>query len=210
MPALSNFAALMLLLPVLTVAVMLVQTVRGTKTPCAGGPLCFVKFGVWSLVLSGVMLAATAMPQVSRVTDFTWFAHAQNGLRLYGFFAMTMFGAAYYLLPRVAAAALPFAKLVRGHFWCGVIGTLLLVVPLAIGGGVQGAKWLNPEIVPVDVSKATLMFLRISTIGDTLLLLGNLLFLLNVSMLIVRHYRSVLRLALADATAPLEPAGVKP
>jgi len=209
MPALSNVAALMMLVPVFTVVVMLEQTVGDTKTACAGGPLCYVKFGLWALVLSGLMLAAIAMPQVSRVTDFTWFGHAQNGLRIYGFFAMTMFGAAYYILPRVTGAELPFAKLVRAHFWCGVIGTLLLAVPLAIGGVVQGTKWLNPENVPVDVSKATLMFLRMSTLGDLLLLVGNLLFLLNVSVLIGRYYRSVVRVAYADATA-LEPAGVHP
>ena len=209
MPALSNVAGVMMLVPVLTVAVMLVQTASGTKTACVGGPLCYVKFGLWSLVLSGPMLAVIAVPQISRVTNFTWFGHAENGLRIYGFFAMTMFGAAYYILPRVTGAELPFAKLVRGHFWCGVIGTLLLAVPMAIGGIVQGTKWLNPEIVPVDVSKATLMFLRISTIGDFVLLLGNLFFLLNVFVLIVRYYRSVIRVAYAEATT-LEPVVVKP
>jgi cytochrome c oxidase cbb3-type subunit 1 len=229
MPTLSTAAALMMLVPVLTAAVMLVQTLRSeegrvasdgkdsaasrhpspdTRDGC-GGPLCYVKFGLWSLVLSGLMLASAAVPRVSRVTDFTWFGHAQNGLRIYGFFAMTMFGAAYYLLPRVTGAELPFAKLVRAHFWCGVIGTLLLAVPLAIGGLVQGAKWLNPEIVPVEVARATLMFLRISTLGDLLLLFGNLLFLLNVSALIVGYYRSVVRVAYAEVTA-LEPAGAKP
>lgn len=232
MPALSNVAGWMTLIPVLTAVVMLVQTVGGTKTACAGGPLCYVKFGLWSLLLSGLMLAVASLPQVSRVTDFTWFGPAQNGLRLYGFFAMTMFGAAYYLLPRVAGlpreivaaggtsaapsvlisrgGEWPFAKLVRGHFWCGVIGTLLLAVPLAVGGVAQGLKWLNPELAPVDVAKATLMVLRLSTLGDLLLLAGNLLFLLNISALILQYFRSMVRMAYAEATATLEPAEVKP
>ncbi len=210
MPTLSAAAAWLMLVPLLTVAVMLVQTISGAKTPCAGGPLCYVKFGTWSLVLSGVLLAVAALPQVSRVTEFTWFHHAENALRIYGFFAMTMFGAAYYILPRVTGAEWPFARFVRGHFWCGVVGTLLLFAPLAIGGVVQGARWLNPEITPVDVSKATLMFLRLSTLGDLLLLLGNLLFLVNVFALIARHCRAVVRVLYADAVAPLEPSEVKP
>jgi cytochrome c oxidase cbb3-type subunit 1 len=190
MPTLSNVAAVMMIVPVLTVVVMLVQTVGGTRTACAGGPLCYVKFGVGSLVLSGLLLAVAALPPVSRVTDFTWFGHAQNALRLYGFFAMTIFGAAYYILPRVTGAELPFPRLIRVHFWCGVIGTLLLAMPLAIGGVVQGAKWLNPEVLPVDVSKATLMFLWLSTLGE------------------LQFGRSVLRVAYADVTA-LQPAEVK-
>jgi cytochrome c oxidase cbb3-type subunit 1 len=208
MPTLSNVAGLLMLVPVLAVVVMLVQTVGGNKTACTGGPLCYVKFGTCSLVLAGLMLAAAALPPVSRLTDFTWFGHAQNALRLYGFFAMTMFGAAYYLLPRVAGREWPFARLVRVHFWCGVIGTMLLAVPLALGGLVQGAKLLNPEIPPVEVTKATLMVLRLSTLGDLLLLIGGLLFLLNVSVLIGRCYSAKLRAAYADAAA-LEPAGVK-
>jgi len=209
MPTLSNLAAVMMLVPMLTMVVMLVQTVSGTKAACTGGPLCYVKFGTCALVLSGLLLAMSALSPVSRVTDFTWFGHAQNGLRIYGFFAMTMFGAAYYILPRATGAEWPFAKLIRVHFWCGVIGTLLLAVPLFIGGVLQGTKWLNPEVLPVEVSKATLMFLRLSTLGDLLLLVGNLLFLLNISVLVIQFGRSVLRMAYADVTA-LQPAEVKP
>ena len=47
------------------------------------------------------MLIAMACPRISRVTEFTWFGPAQTQLQLYGFFAMTMFGAIYHLLPRV-------------------------------------------------------------------------------------------------------------
>jgi len=61
----------------------------------------------------------------------------------------------------------------------------------------------------VEVSKATLMFLRLSTLGDLLLLVGNLLFLLNISVLMIQFGRSVLRMAYADVTA-LQPAEVKP
>jgi len=210
MPALSGVAAVMTLVPTLTIAASAWLTLRGSTTKCAGGPLCFVKFGVFSLLLSGLMLAVSAVPQISRVTDFTWFGTAQTQLRLYGFFAMTMFGAAYYILPRVTGNEFPFAKFVRVHFWCGVLGTLLLALPLAIGGVVQGLKLANAGIAFTDVAKSALMFLRLSTVGETLLALGNLLFLLNVTALIVRHYRSVCLTAYAAATARLETTEVKP
>ena len=63
------------------------------------------------------MLIAMACPQISRVTEFTWFGPAQTQLQIYGFFAMTMFGAIYQLLPRVIGFELPFPKLSRLHFW---------------------------------------------------------------------------------------------
>ncbi len=210
MPTLSSVATLLMLVPVLAVAVSAVQTLRGANVRCSGGPLCFIKFGIGSFVLSGVMLAATAVPQVSRVTDFTWFSTAQTELRLYGFFAMTMFGAAYHILPRVAGREFPFSKLIRVHFWLGVIGTLLLVVPLAIGGVVQGLKLADASVAVVDVTKSTLVFLRISTTGDMLIALGNLLFLLNVIALPVRYCRSVCAAAYVVTTTRLETAEVRP
>ena len=58
------------------------------------------------------MLIAMACPRISQVTEFTWFGPAQTQLQLYGFFAMTMFGAIYHLLPRVVGfeLAIPQAR----------------------------------------------------------------------------------------------------
>src|SRR5207244_10917100 len=89
MPVLSGGAKLLLLVPALAVAASVILTCRGSTTPCNGGPYYFTKFGAWSLVVASTLLALTACPQISRVTDFTWFSHGQNALRLYGFFAMT-------------------------------------------------------------------------------------------------------------------------
>jgi cytochrome c oxidase cbb3-type subunit I len=209
MPALSGVAAMMTIVPTFAVAASAWLTIRCSNVKCFGGPLCYVKFGVGSFVLSGLLLGASSLPQISRITDFTWFATAQTQLRLYGFFAMTMFGAAYHILPRVTGIEFPFAKLVRFHFFCGMLGTLLLALPLAVGGVMQGLKLANPTITFVDLTKSTLMFLRVSTLGDTLLLLGNLLFLLNVTVLIARYYRAVCKTAYASATT-LVAAEVKP
>lgn len=208
MSALSRAAAWLTLVPTCAVAASVILTCRGARTVCGGGPLCFIKFGVFALVIAGAMLALSALPPVSRVVEFTWFGQAEAWLRLYGFFAMTMFGAAYYILPRVAGFEFPFAKLVRLHFWSGVTGVLLLAVPLALGGMVQGFKLANAEVAFVDTTKATLLFLRLSTLGDLLVLFGNLLFLLNVCGMIARYYRSVCKTVLAAATARLEPAEV--
>ena len=210
MPALSGVAALLMLVPVLAIGTSAWLTVRGSNVKCFGGPLCYVKFGAGSFVLSGVLLAASALPPISRVTDFTWFGTAQTQLRLYGFFAMTMFGAVYYILPRVTGRQFPFAKLVNFHFFCGMLGTLLLALPLAAAGVMQGLKLLNPSVSFVDLTKSTLMFLRVSTLGDTLLAVGSLLFLVNIAALMVGYYRSICSTAYAAATVPLETAEVKP
>ena len=196
-------------LPALGVAVILILTSRGGNTPCKGGPLCFNKIGIWSFVVSSLLLALTACPQISLVTDFTWFGHGQNLLRIYGFFAMIMFGAIYYILPRLIGQESLNPGRVRLHFWLGVIGVALFALPLIGGGVLQGLKLLDPSIEFLKVAKSTLMPFRLSTMGELLLLVGNLIFLVNVSGVILGHYRKLGKAAYAEATAPLNPAGVK-
>lgn len=209
MPTLSGAASVMLLIPVLAVAASVFLTVRGAKTPCGGGPLCYTKFGAMSLVLATLLLAIAACPQVSRITDFTWFAHGQTTLRIYGFFAMTMFGAIYHILPQLVGPERVCPRWMRINFWFVMPGTLLLALPLVLGGITQGLKLVDATIPFVDVAKSTLMAFRISTLGETMIALGNLIFLFNILAAMMGYYRAVGRTVYAEATA-LQPAGVKP
>ncbi|MGD0252337.1 MAG: cbb3-type cytochrome c oxidase subunit I [Verrucomicrobiota bacterium] len=205
MPALSAVAGSLTIIPVLAVIAIMWKTLCGsTHSEPRGGPFCFIRFGLAAFVLSSLMLIAMACPQISRVTEFTWFGPAQTQLQLYGFFAMTMFGAIYYVLPRAVGFEFPFPKLARAHFWISMLGVLVLVVPLAIGGVVQGLKWANPGVAPVDVARATLPFLRASTTGLLFLLFGNLLFALNIFGLTVIWKLALLKKAIAIVKAPLE------
>ena len=205
MPTLSAVAAAWLLVPLLAIFLVVWQTVRGSIMPNWNNTsFCFIGAGVDSFLLSGLMLMAMACPQISRVTDFTWFGPAETQLRLYGFFAMTMFGAIYYLLPRVVGLEFPFPKLARAHFWLSLAGVALLVVPLAIGGVVQGLKWQNPNAIAfADTTKAMLPFLRVSTTGLLLMLLGNLLLFVNIMGLTLRWKLALLKQFIAFVKSPL-------
>jgi cytochrome c oxidase cbb3-type subunit 1 len=138
------------------------------------------------------------------VTEFTWFGPAQTQLQLYGFFAMTMFGAIYYLLPRVVGFELPFPKLARLQFWISMAGVVLFVLPLAIGGVEQGMKLNNPGLSFLDATRATLVFFRFSTTGLLLILSGNSLFALNIFAMTFVWEKSLVKKAFAVVTAPLE------
>jgi len=205
MPTLSAVAAGLLIVPLLAVAIVGWQTVWGSvRSKWDNGPFCFIGSGMDCFCLSGLMLVAMACPKIFPVTQFTWFGPAETQLRLYGFFAMTMFGAIYYLLPRVVGFEFPFPKLVRAHFWLSLIGIALLVVPLAIGGVVQGMKLEDPDIAFAESTRAMLPFLRVSTTGLLLMLLGNLLFFANIMGLTLRWKLALLKQFLVFVKSPLE------
>lgn len=208
MPSLSAGAKLLAFVPALGVAVSLILTIRGSGTPCNGGPYCFTKFGAWSLVAASLLTALTSCPWVTRVTDFTWFSQGENTLRIYGFFAMTMFAAIFMILPRLTGPDSVCPKGIRLQFWLSMSGTLLLGFPLVIGGIIQGLKLANPEIPFLDAFRASLMPFRLSTLGETLIVLGNLMFLLNIGRAIFRYYSPICQASYADLTATLQPAGV--
>ena len=210
MPALSAIAAVLTLLPQIALGLNIFHTKQGARveeqSKTAFG---FIILGLGMFQLAGLMRVAAALPGVSAITDFTWFTVAQSQLNTYGFFAMTIFGAIYYILPRVTGIEWPFAKSVRAHFWLAAFGIILVAAPLAIGGVLQGLKLNNPQIGFGDLTKATLPFLRVSTTGELLVALGHLLFAMNLTGMVVRFAKAQCAPAFAAATAEMKTAGVK-
>jgi cytochrome c oxidase cbb3-type subunit 1 len=182
MPALSAVAAVLVIIPVLAVITNVSNTIAGDCAAlkgCLSAP--FIQFALPAVFIATLMNAANVLPAVSAVTNFTWFTVAQSHLQIYGFFAMIMFGAVYHIVPRVTATEWPRVKFVRWHFWLASIGIVLLVIPLAIGGVMQGLKLNNPQVAFLDTGKAALPFLRVSTTGELFIALGNILFFLNLA-----------------------------
>lgn len=208
MSTLSSAATVLMIVPALAIATIVIKTCCGANRPCGGGPLCYSKFGAASLVLVTFIAAIAACPAVARVTDFTWFTHGQITLRLYGFFAMTMFAAIYHILPYVSDVAI-CPRRIKAHFWFAMPGALLLSLPLLLAGIKQGLKLVDVSVPFLDSVKAAMMGFRLSTMGETLLAIGAVIFLANVLLAILSYYRAIAKTTFADATA-LQPTEVKP
>ncbi len=210
LPTLSAMNSLFLIVPVIAIAIIGWKTVIGGTGPeCKGGSFCMIKFGFVAFVLSALLLVASACPHFSRLTQFTWFGAAQTQLQLYGFFAITMFGAIYYILPRAVGIEFRFPKLIRVQHWCAMIGIFIFVVSLVIGGVMQGLKLQDPAVAFNDSTKAMLPFLRVSTTGLALMLLANLLFALNIFAMIMAWKWSVAKSVFAFVISPLAKPEVK-
>jgi cytochrome c oxidase cbb3-type subunit 1 len=204
MPALSTVGSVLTLIPVLTFALNLHATVDGKYSLFKASPLWrFVGFGILAFIAASLLNAISSLVQVSQVTDLTWFTPARTQLYTYGFFAMVMFAAAYYIVPQLIGMDFPSPKLINAHFWLATIGILLIVLPLAIGGIVEGSMLQNPANPFLNVAKMSLMFLRLSTLGDLLILAGHLAFIFNVVGLVRRFYVARAAAAFAAATAEI-------
>jgi cytochrome c oxidase cbb3-type subunit 1 len=148
-------------------------------------PLRFMIFGAAAYVVAAVAAAFMSLERVSLVTNFTWLLPAQTQLFLYGFFAMTMLGAVYHIVPRLLGAEF-CPRAMRWNFWLSALGIVVYALPLAMGGLNQGSEMNLRNDSMVSVTHSLLMFLRISTTGDLLLLGGSLALLVNFILLLVR------------------------
>jgi cytochrome c oxidase cbb3-type subunit 1 len=209
LPTASSVAAALTLIPLLAILIVAAKTVCGARVSCMGGAFCFIRFGMLCFVVSGILYVSAACPQYSRILEFTWFGAAQTQLQLLGFAAMILFGAIYELLPQVMGQPLPLPKFAKLHFWLAMVGVLLFVVPLVLAGVVQGEKLVNANIAFADANSAALKFLRISTTGQLLILLGALLFAANLLIMTLQWQLGIAKTVIAYLTSPLKTSEVK-
>ncbi len=181
--SLSVVGAVLTAVPILTIATNMYQTVcRDVPRLDTDPTLRFTYVGLIFWIIAGAQQIVGALPTVSAITDLTWFGAAQKELFHYGFYALTVFGALYYIVPRVLGleqgAWCP--KLLSAHFWLTFLGVLISYTSLLVAGVGQGILLANTGNSFVDVMRRTMIPIRCSMMGDLLVVVGTILFLCNL------------------------------
>ena len=136
--ALSTVGAVLTLVPVLGAGINVHHTAAGNYLKLArDDSFPFLVLGALSYVLAGIAATFSSLYRFNELANFTWFIPARMHCFLYGFFAMTMFGAIYYIMPRLLGVKLS-SKLIRLHLWLAALGVIFHSLPLAVGGLHQG------------------------------------------------------------------------
>jgi cytochrome c oxidase cbb3-type subunit I len=205
----STVASLLMVVPLIAITIVFVNTVRGVNVQCKGGPYCYTRAAVIFFILSALMLLVTGHPWFGNVVALTWYMPAQTYLQILGFFTIVICGAAYESLPGIMASELPFHGFVRWQNRLFLLGLLLLVLPLAICGIEQGLKMQNPDIKWHEITVGTLNYLRVSTLGFLFLLLGGLLFALNIFTMTISWKIRLVKSLIGSYTSSFEAEEVK-
>jgi len=204
MPTISIIARVLLVVLLIAVALNFHLTLAGAYSRLKAEPsLAFVTVGTAAFLVAGLMRVAGTLLDSDQLLHYTWFGPARAQSHLYGFFALVMFGAVYYIAPRLTGTAFPFRKLVWAHFWLALVGILLLVLPLAISGVIEARELASQRISFVQVSRSTIPFLRASTTGILFIVIGHVLLLVNLGALMAQFYWVRATSAYAELTADL-------
>jgi cytochrome c oxidase cbb3-type subunit 1 len=203
MPVLSSAAVVLGITTLIAIGLSLFRTVDGKLRLTDGTSLLrFFTFGTLVLLIAGAMQVVAGDALFGGTLNLTWFTAAKNHLNLYGFFCIVLFGAVYYIYPRILGAELCKSR-IAAHFWLSAVGVLVLALPLAAAGVVEGLLLRNPNVPFLNVMSSSLRFLRLSTLGDLLILAANFIFLLNLAGVALRLARIRCKEAYLSASADL-------
>lgn len=210
-PTLGVVANFLLVVPSVIIALNLFGTLAGRWRALGGSvTLRFTALSMFGFVLAAAANLSLALRSVAEHLQFTLAAELRDWLMFYACFSTAMFGAAYFILPRLTEREWRSAALVKAHVGATVIGVLFLVVGLAAGGWEQGHLLNNGTLAFGDVTKGMTFWFTWRSLGFGLLLIGHLAFLVNFAWIafplapkdtVVAEFRNPPDLAL-----PAEPA----
>lgn len=184
----SVVASIMMFVPVITVAINHHSTMRGHFGAMKWSPtLRFVVLGSMAYTLVSFQGSLQAIPAVNGVLHFTDFTPAHAHLGMYGFFTMVMFGAIYYLMPRVVEWEWPSARLIRWHFWLSLAGIALMFASLTLGGIGQGMILNDPAMPFLTTLSWVWPFRMVRSLSGGLLLVGHVIFAVHFILMVIKY-----------------------
>jgi cytochrome c oxidase cbb3-type subunit 1 len=173
----STAAMILCIIPVATVGLNHHMTMRGYFPLMRYSPtLRFTVFGAMAYTAFSILGVLMSLRSFARYTQFSEVSIAYSHLGLYGFFSMIMFGAMYYIVPRLVGREWRFASLIKIHFWASVYGIGLMTLMLLVGGWVQGLNMDNPTLSFSESTQSVLPYLRGRSLSGILMTVAHFVF----------------------------------
>jgi len=180
----SIVQSMMMVVPVFAVAINQHLTVLGNFRALLYSPtLRFIVLGTMMYTAASVQGSLEALRSVNTVTHFTHYTVAHAHLGLYGFFSLVMFGAIYFIMPRVMKWEWPYPWMISAHFWLVTGGFGIYFIGLSFGGWYQGLAMLDKDTPFMQSVALTIPYLKARSIGGGLMTLGHLVFAVHFFMM---------------------------
>ena len=184
---LSITSSIILLVQIVTVTTNFVFTMRGQYHMVYHSPtIRFTFFGAIAFTIASSIGLLTSLRSIDRIVHFTPFQTAQTLLVTYSFFSMVMFGAIYYILPRLVGCEWLSSSMISLHFWGSAYGGGMLVATLMIGGLATGFAFADPEASFGQAMQVGSLYLPGTILAWLMIGAGHLVFGLHFLLMLLR------------------------
>ncbi len=183
----SIAANLLLLVPIITVMTNFIFTMRGNTDMIAHSPtIRFTFFGTIAFAIASLLALLASFRSVDRVLHFTQYQAAYQHLVVYTFFSMVMFGAIYYITPRLVGCEWLSSTLIKIHFWGSAYGGGLMVCMLLFSGLAAGLTLADPGASFSQVIEIGQSYFAGHSIAFVVVTFAHLIFALHYLLMLVR------------------------
>ena len=184
---LSIAANLMMLVPIATVTTNFLSTMRGHTDMVYYSPtIRFTYFGAIAFAVASVIGIVASLRSVDRVVHFTQFQSGQDHLILYAFFSMVMFGAIYYITPRLVGCEWLSATLIKLHFWGAAYGGGTMIAMLLLSGIASGLSQVDPNATFAQIVQMGEFYLPGHTMAFGFVAIAHLVFAIHYLLMLLR------------------------
>ena len=143
----SIAASILSIIPIACLAVNLGRTMAGHTGMMAYSPtLRFTYVGTVFFVIAAALGVVGALRSVDSFTHFTTFDYGVKHTLLMGFFSMVMFGAIYYITPRLVGCEWLSRTFIKLHFLGTAYGGATIIGLFLIGGIAHGFTLHNSAV----------------------------------------------------------------
>jgi len=207
MPAFSGAAQVLRLIPMIAITFNHYLTVKGSHKLVELSPsLRFTFFGSIGYAVTSVSAAVLSSMVMARYTAFTYVSDAVAITGIYMFFSMTMFGAIYFIVPRITGCEWVSGGRIRFHFWGSAYACITLAVVLLAGGFSHGAGTENWDSDMHDANVFSSGYLVGRILAWVFLAAANAVFLHHLALMVANAGRKAGGPTLIHPHAPYDEA----
>jgi cytochrome c oxidase cbb3-type subunit I len=209
LPYVGAAATVLFCIPAIAAALNITRTVMSSPETLEQSPsLRFMMAGILGLVIMGASSLLMNLPASSLpLTQFSLSGYGFEMVALYGFFSLVMFGAIYFIVPRVTCREWLSRRLIKVHFFFSIYG-IITVALVAIFGGLQ--QGLGQEIWDQPWEDAAMRaepYAVATTLAWCFILFSNVFFFLHLTLMWLRLGRRSSHPTLFDSGHGSSPHG---
>jgi cytochrome c oxidase cbb3-type subunit 1 len=212
LPYVGAAATVLLAVPLATAGINILRAIFAGEGKLPQSPaLYFTVMGVICLLVLSVAAIALNLPGSSlQLTQFSLSGYGFDMLAMYGCFSSIMFGAVYFIVPRVTCREWISSRLINMHFFFSAYGIVALAFGALFGGVIQGRAqeaWLQPW---ATVTTAVHPYAAVSTFAWCVILFSNTFFFVHLALMWLGRGRRGGGPTMLDSAEELEARGGRP